>query len=243
MKLGGHSMRLLAVLLVAGSVLAQSSSTGSGFGRIVFPGGSGPGPGSVSNTGVGRIVFPGTGAPAVVRPGTSPGPVFPILTGPNVPHQIHSNRSVVPIPVFYGGGYYNYDPPPAQPMIVPVAAQPPYYGPQPYYPPPSSQEQPPVVIINQYFRDGGPVEPEPQPTAAAPAPAPQAQQDDLRNVFLIAMKDYTIYAASAYWVEENTLNYITIQGSQNSASLDLVDRELSQRLNRDRKVAFGLPGN
>jgi hypothetical protein len=69
------------------------------------------------------------------------------------------------------------------------------------------------------------------------------QQDDFKNVFLIAMKDHTIYAANSYWVENNTLNYITIQGDQNSASLDLVDRELSQRLNRDRKVGFGLPGN
>ena len=52
-----------------------------------------------------------------------------------------------------------------------------------------------------------------------------------------------IYAAKAYWVEDRTLNYITVQGSQNSASLDLVDRELSQRLNRNRSVAFGLPNN
>ena len=244
-------MRLLAaVLLVSGSVLAQSPSANAGFGRIVFPGGTGPGSvGSVSNTGFGRIVFPGTGAPAMVRPGRSTGPVFPILTGPVLPHQTHGNTAVVPIPVFYGGGYYNYDAPPAE-MLVPVAAQQPYYAPQPYYPVQSSrQEQPPVVIINQYFRSDGPA-PETQTSNAAPASQPSAvaaapppQQDDLKNVFLIAMKDHTIYAANSYWVENNTLNYVTIQGDQNSASLDLVDRELSQRLNRDRRVGFGLPGN
>jgi hypothetical protein len=37
------------------------------------------------------------------------------------------------------------------------------------------------------------------------------------------------------------LSYVTIQGDQNSVSMDLVDRDLSQRLNRDRHVAFGLP--
>jgi hypothetical protein len=55
------------------------------------------------------------------------------------------------------------------------------------------------------------------------------------------MKDTTIYAASSYWVEANTLNYITLQGNQNQVSMDLVDRDLSRRLNRDRSVAFGLP--
>ena len=118
-------MKLLAaVLLVTGStVFAQgTSATGSGYGRIVFPGGAAP-PGR-TNTGMGRIVFPGTGAPAVIRPGVSPGPVFPILTGPVVPHQAHSNRSIIPIPVFYGGGYYPYDPPPAETFVrqPPVAA-------------------------------------------------------------------------------------------------------------------------
>lgn len=240
-------MRLLAaVLLVSGTAVFAQDSTNSGFGRIVFPGGTGPGPGAPSGNGIGRVIFPGTGAPTVMRPGTSPGPVFPILTGPQVPHQAHSNRSIVPIPIFYGGGYYNYDPLPAT-TLVPVVAQQPYLGPQPYYEP-LRQEQPPVVIINQYFRpDGLPAD----TPAATAAPAPQTggavalapQQDELKNVFLIAMKDHTIYAASAYWVENNTLNYITIQGDQNSASLDNVDRELSQRLNRDRKVSFGLPGN
>ena len=240
-------MRLLSVmLLVMGSAaLAQNSSTNSGFGRIVFPGGTGPG---ASNVGTGRIVYPGTGAPAVIRPGRSAGPVFPILTGPVVPHQNHISGMVVPIPVYYGGaGYYNYDPPPAQMVAVPVAAQQPYYGSQPYYPVQSARdEQPPVVIINQYFRsDAVPAEAQTSTVAPAQQPAPAASfvENDLKNMFLIAMKDHTIYAASAYWVEENTLNYITIQGSQNSASLDLVDRELSQRLNRDRKVSFGLPGN
>lgn len=237
-------VRLAIFCLAIGAVFAQSPSANSGFGRIVFPGGTGPGTvNSVPNSGFGRVVFPGTGAPAVVRQGVSRGPVFPILTGPVLPHQSHTNQTIVPIPVFYGGGsYYNYDPPPAQLITAPQGYYPMQYAPQ------VQEQQPPVVIINQYFRSDGP-QPEvaeaaaPPTVAAAPGPVIATQQDDLRNVFLIAMKDHTIYAANSYWVEGNTLNYITIQGDQNSASLDLVDREISQRLNRDRKVAFGLPGN
>jgi hypothetical protein len=244
-------MRLLAVLLVSSAaVFGQTRLVNSGFGRTVFPSGVGPGQSSAP-TGFGRIVYPGTGAPAVLRPGVSPGPVFPVLTGPVLPHQAHSARSIVPVPVFYGGynGFYDYEPPAAPTVAVPIAVQQPYYGQQPYYPGQSDQQQPPVVIINQYFRSDGSA-PETQTSTTAPAqqPAPATvatapQQDDMRNVFLIAMKDHTIYAANSYWVEDDTLNFITIQGDQNSASMELVDRELSQRLNRDRKVAFGLPTN
>jgi hypothetical protein len=115
--------------------------------------------------------------------------------------------------------------------------------PQPAYPP---AEQPPVVIINQYFR------PEDAPRTAPPAveepqltsaPPPASPQDDNAPLFLIAMKDHSVYTARAYWIENGTLNYITTQGSQNSVSMDLVDRDLSRRLNRERNVAFGLPEN
>jgi hypothetical protein len=47
----------------------------------------------------------------------------------------------------------------------------------------------------------------------------------------------------AYWVDGDTLNYITVQGSKNSASLDLVDREFSQQINKERRVEFGLPSS
>ena len=39
----------------------------------------------------------------------------------------------------------------------------------------------------------------------------------------------------------DTLNYLTRDGSHTRASLDLVDRELSQRLNDERRVEFKLP--
>ena len=113
--------------------------------------------------------------------------------------------------------------------------------------------QPPVVIINQYFRPdtANPVMRDYSERASARArvavptasdePSAPARPSDQQVMFLIAMKDHTIYPAIAYWVEGDTLNYITVQGSKNSASLDLVDREFSKQINKERKVEFGLP--
>jgi hypothetical protein len=60
-------------------------------------------------------------------------------------------------------------------------------------------------------------------------------------IFLIAMKDHTIYPAVAYWVEGDTLNYVTTQGAQNRISVDLIDREFSKQLNKERNIDFGVP--
>ena len=55
------------------------------------------------------------------------------------------------------------------------------------------------------------------------------------------MKDHTIYPAIAYWVENDTLNYITEQGVRNRVSLGLVDRDFSVQLNKERDIDFALP--
>jgi hypothetical protein len=59
--------------------------------------------------------------------------------------------------------------------------------------------------------------------------------------YLIAMKDHMIYPALAYWIEKDTLTYLTIQGTRNHVSLSLVDRDLSLRLNNDPRLGFTLP--
>jgi hypothetical protein len=59
-------------------------------------------------------------------------------------------------------------------------------------------------------------------------------------VFLIALKDGSVYMAVAYWIEDSTLHYITPQGKHNQVSLPLVDRHLSQKLNQGRSE-FRLP--
>jgi hypothetical protein len=69
-------------------------------------------------------------------------------------------------------------------------------------------------------------------TGEAQSPAP---------FFLIALKDKTIDAATAYWVAGLMLNYVTLQGVHVIVRLDLVDRDLSRDLNRQRNVEFRLP--
>ena len=68
-----------------------------------------------------------------------------------------------------------------------------------------------------------------------------AESSDAAPIYLVAMKDHTIYAAAAYWVDGKTLHYVTLQHQEKQAQLDQVDRSLSQQLNRERRVAFHLP--
>lgn len=117
---------------------------------------------------------------------------------------------------------------------------------------PQQQYMGPQVIINQNFAPdlARPVVREYVPDAgggiriygpqsqAGENPAPVAEESP---TFLIAFKDHTIYAALAYWVEGDTLHYVTNQNTHNQVSLDLVDRDLSDRLNRERQVDFRLP--
>ena len=60
-------------------------------------------------------------------------------------------------------------------------------------------------------------------------------------VYLIAFQDGSIQAALAYWVDGNTLHYVSSRREQREASLESVDRALSQRLNRERRVEWHLP--
>jgi VWFA-related protein len=60
-------------------------------------------------------------------------------------------------------------------------------------------------------------------------------------IYLIALKDKTIDAATSYWVEGFVLNYITLQGAHVIVRLDLVDRNFSRELNRQRGQEFRVP--
>jgi hypothetical protein len=59
--------------------------------------------------------------------------------------------------------------------------------------------------------------------------------------YLIAFKDRTLEAATAYWVDGSMLNYMTLTGAHVQVRLGLVDRRLSTELNRQRKLEFRLP--
>jgi len=47
--------------------------------------------------------------------------------------------------------------------------------------------------------------------------------------------------AVAYWVDGDTLHYFTSGNTHNQASVSLVDRELTERLNRELGIDFKLP--
>ncbi|MEP7354237.1 MAG: hypothetical protein ABI824_13495 [Acidobacteriota bacterium] len=229
---------------------AGGSGTVSPFGRVLFPGGTAPA-GVASPQNSGKNVFPGGGAPATIRPGSSGAGLLGYR--PPITHQSHSALIPILIPV-YGSGYFGYDAPIAQ--YAPTATYPATGSTAPY----GSQtddgtgaQASPVVIINQYFRPDAAVDTQrdaPRDYQPQDTPAPSIAQAPVQTysqpegpVFLIAMKDHTIYSANAYWIEDGVLNYVTLHGDENSASMELVDRELSRRLNRDRKVSFGLPEN
>jgi hypothetical protein len=61
-------------------------------------------------------------------------------------------------------------------------------------------------------------------------------------IYLFAFKDHSIRAAAAYWVDGTTLHYVTLEHESRQVPLDSVDRELSNQLNRERRVQLSLPG-
>lgn len=142
---------------------------------------------------------------------------------------------------YYGGGYpysyYDYYGYPSS-----------YYG---YSPAPTyyGYDPSPAPVVMTYRTD-----PEPPPARIYEPPArsrPDVRDDaetarpqrDGRPIYLIALKNQdNIRAAEAYWVTGATLHYVTLQHEQRQAPLDLVDRALSYRLNRERHVDFRLPG-
>jgi hypothetical protein len=249
-------------------VFPGGSSTSPGitrnFGSVVFPGGAAVPPvrggapvvGGVPVTGF----HPGTG---FTNPGfTNPGPI--VQNGQNFRRNQGNRNSrnntpyVYAYPVYIGGGYdsgyangyqgngypggYGPDPgpgpapfaPPTQPNVTVV------------YPP--AQHAAPVMIQagpdGKYYTTGG----EPgqgatiydSPRSAAPVQDDQAQAADV-NRYLIAFKDHTIYSAVAYWADGDTLHYFTSGNTHNQVSISLIDRPLTERLNKELGIDFKLP--
>lgn len=234
------SIAIGSVIFLAGSGLAQNR------------GGYNPAPG-----GFGNVLYPGTGrAPQtptnVLRPA---GPIGGgrVMAPPVVGHPQHRRQVIVPYPVYVGGfgGYgmvSGFDAP------APV-----YYGDQGAEPP---QANPPVVIINQGYRPetanpvlrdySGANLPETPQTLRTydvpvhPTPDPREREaarveSERPTLYLLAFKDHSVLAALAYWVEGDMLKYVTKDGKPNSASLSLVDRDLSRQMNKQLNVDFNLP--
>src|SRR5206468_8556704 len=218
------------------SVAIPRNST-PGFGSVVFPGGS---------NSFGRVVFPGAGQLPV---GTITDTTFPSRLGATVSGFGGFNEGrlvrrfreplLVPYayPVYLGNyadynGYQGYGQ--DQPNITII----------------NPPQQTPQVIINQNFipERATPVMHEYTEDSSgvhvyeAPSRNPADNvADEGTDYYLIAFKDHSIYSAFAYWVEGDTLHYVTPQRVHNQASVTLVDRELTQELNSERNLQLKLP--
>ncbi len=240
-----------AALAFLPAVFAQHTPTGS-YGNVLHPGVPSPGalraPALVPSA-AGGVRIGGGGQPGGAR----------IVGGGIGNGRIGGGRRnfggavYIPYPVYggYGMGYgfdgfYASDYPGAGNNQGPEYAE-------PY----SAQPAPPTVIINQNFqtdsvrpqlRDYSNV-PLPQPgavgpsTTGAPAATPTqgALADDQPTIFLIAMQDRSIRPVIAYWVQGDTLHYVSLEGVLDHVSLALVDRDFSKQLNAERNVPFALP--
>jgi hypothetical protein len=213
-------MKLALMLLVAGSC-AWAQHGGAGGGHAGGGGHSGPSRGSRSSRGGQRYLAP-----------------------PPVSHGGHGRGAIVPYPVFYGS-YYFCDPAYCGPTgsgdeNAPAPADN-YSDDSGAYGAPG---EPPVVLVNPNYQPEtahGVMHDYSNANLPPPGPAANAKPDDQPTIYLIAMTDHTILAAIAYWVDGDTLDYITQDGDQNRVSLALVDREFSRKLNSDRAVEFRLP--
>lgn len=212
-----------------------------GFGNVVFPGGTSATNPAIQRT-FGNVAFPGGGGPRLNVPlsNQGPTPLFPTFgvanLGPSVGQRRYRRSGG------YGGGAY------ALPIYVGGYGG--YYGsyydnnpyPADYTPGASAPQQPNVIVVY-------PQAPQPVDRSAAFAQPPQGLDQPYQAQtaaveaphFLIAFKDHTIYSAIAYWVDSDTLHYFTSGNTHNQVSLSLVDRDLTERLNRESGSDMRLP--
>ena len=211
--------------------------------------------GGAVNNGYGNVVFPGTGTPSIysaVQVGpTYAGRVSSTVSGRGAgmgsersggagSHQRHgSGMGAYPVlvPYAYPGAGYGYNEPPNvtvinQPAPVPAVIINQNYAPDRVTP-----------VMREYSNEELPA------PALYQAPIPSVPEGralrestparhDKPTVFLIALKDGSIYSAYAYWLEGDTLYYVTTKHAQNKATLDLVDVPFSEQLNRERGLEF-----
>ncbi len=117
----------------------------------------------------------------------------------------------------------------ANPAPVQSTWQPPYA--QPAYAAPAPQP----VIINQYFGSArGPEQLQaPVRTDENSGPDTSAPVQPAAQYYLIQFRDRTVIQVVAYWVEGDTLHYITAPNIHNQASLSLLDLDKTAKLNAE----------
>jgi len=110
------------------------------------------------------------------------------------------------------------------------------------YPPQSAPASPVIINVGSPGQNGPPSSSAP-PESSYRGPAQQPQEEPAGEAthYLIALKDHTIYSAVAYWVDGSTLHYFTTGNTHNQISVSLVDRELTERLNKGTGLEVKLP--
>lgn len=216
--LAGFSMALLFAGALFGQYRYGAPILTGGFGNAIYPAGT-----AATNPNITRFtpnaVYPG--GPHLVIPGSAR----------RVPITRSNGAVVVPYayPVYVGGGYtdgsYPAAPNTQQPNVTVV------------YPP-----QPAPVIINQFGPGAMPPAAFDREPAGPDQPATAQAEDQAQpDHYLIALNDHTIYSVVAYWVDGDTLHYFTAGNVHNQASLSLVDRDLTARLNKESGLEVKLP--
>jgi len=163
-----------------------------------------------------------------------------ILGPPGRPHgQPALPVYAVGAPGWYGG-YYSA---PANPPVLTVVQAPPpviIYN-REYVP---DQARP---VIREYDSQGQEV-PERVKSYEAPVPShpeppskvePEAPEET--RIYLIALADGAVVTAVAVWKEDGALHYITPRHVHKKVGLTLLDRKLTERLNRERGLATPIP--
>lgn len=134
------------------------------------------------------------------------------------------------------------------PVYIPVIASTAYVDPSQVDPNQAAApaQAPPNVIVvytSQPPQETTPEAAHPSMQVYQPEPetAPAADETPAANRYLFAFKDHSIYSALAYWVDGDTLHYFTDGTTHNQVSMSLLDRDLTERLNKEIGTGLKLP--
>jgi hypothetical protein len=221
----------LALFIVCGAfaqrhsgAVVNGTGTNAGFGSVVFPAGR-----------------PTQNAPLTLNGNVNRGNVVGRPGFNGTVRRNFNNGSVIYVPYaypVYSGGYgYGYgDVPPQQQQPNFTVIYPPQQpAPVIIQGSPGQPGEVPRSMIQEYGQ-----QPQQPPVSAYPQAAQDNQQSEA-NYYLLAFKDHSIYSAVGYWVDGDTLHYITTGNVHNQVSVSLVDRETTQHLNKSRGVQVTLP--
>jgi hypothetical protein len=224
------------LLFVAGQGFAQRGG-GSGFGARIPAGIGFSGGVSGQRFGIPRVVFqnPYFGFPQQVTGNLGIPPVGPIpQLLPNFPAANVLTPGLRGLDGRFGfspySGYAGYLPAllAADEPVYGYAAAPNIIVLQPIQMPVQVQPPPAVVrsALHEYKLPAG--------ATGAPAAAPPP-------VFTLSMRDGSTRSASVVWFQVGTVHYVDLAGKTEQVPLKAIDRDATERLNREKNIELRLP--